>query len=250
MPYKAVLSSAKLIKVTSASCYYTFWSSSQKITITLASIPETNFFLDHWQKRFCQWVFPVFHVSHAGYYLSKGLYFFLAVLQEHGRKEITIVNPAQFPDKSVVSEYLEPMVVGTILAPDSYTGKIMALCQVRTVLNLPVKALWSLHNRSPNNMFFFKLKLTKRLLVGGSESGVILLCCCQNRRAFQKNMVYIDDQRVMMKYLFPLNEIVVDFYDLLKSMSSGYARWCSMRNIPANTKSTINIVCILISNHW
>lgn len=36
-------------------------------------------------------------------------------------------------------------------------------------------------------------------------------------------MVYIDDQRVMMKYLFPLNEIVVDFYDLLKSLSSGYA---------------------------
>uniref|UniRef100_A0A8C8JR29 Tr-type G domain-containing protein n=1 Tax=Oncorhynchus tshawytscha TaxID=74940 RepID=A0A8C8JR29_ONCTS len=45
----------------------------------------------------------------------------------------------------------------------------------------------------------------------------------KNRRAVQKNMVYIDDHRVMMKYLFPLNEIVVDFYDLLKSMSSGYA---------------------------
>uniref|UniRef100_A0A3Q4I1L2 GTP binding elongation factor GUF1 n=1 Tax=Neolamprologus brichardi TaxID=32507 RepID=A0A3Q4I1L2_NEOBR len=45
----------------------------------------------------------------------------------------------------------------------------------------------------------------------------------KNRRAVQKNMVYIDDQRVMMKYLFPLNEIVVDFYDLLKSHSSGYA---------------------------
>uniref|UniRef100_A0A8C9Y9F4 GTP binding elongation factor GUF1 n=1 Tax=Sander lucioperca TaxID=283035 RepID=A0A8C9Y9F4_SANLU len=45
----------------------------------------------------------------------------------------------------------------------------------------------------------------------------------KNRRGIQKNMVYIDDQRVMMKYLFPLNEIVVDFYDLLKSLSSGYA---------------------------
>uniref|UniRef100_A0A672FQ59 Translation factor Guf1, mitochondrial-like n=1 Tax=Salarias fasciatus TaxID=181472 RepID=A0A672FQ59_SALFA len=45
----------------------------------------------------------------------------------------------------------------------------------------------------------------------------------KNRRAVQKNMIYIDDQRVMMKYLFPLNEIVVDFYDVLKSMSSGYA---------------------------
>uniref|UniRef100_A0A3Q3MHU9 GTP binding elongation factor GUF1 n=1 Tax=Mastacembelus armatus TaxID=205130 RepID=A0A3Q3MHU9_9TELE len=45
----------------------------------------------------------------------------------------------------------------------------------------------------------------------------------KNRRGIQKNMVYIDDQRVMMKYLFPLNEIIVDFYDLLKSLSSGYA---------------------------
>jgi len=41
------------------------------------------------------------------------------------------VNPAQFPDRSVVSEYLEPMVMGTILSPDSYTGKIMSLCLVR-----------------------------------------------------------------------------------------------------------------------
>uniref|UniRef100_A0A8B9KS97 GTP binding elongation factor GUF1 n=1 Tax=Astyanax mexicanus TaxID=7994 RepID=A0A8B9KS97_ASTMX len=45
----------------------------------------------------------------------------------------------------------------------------------------------------------------------------------KGRRAIQKNMVYIDDHRVMMKYVFPLNEIVVDFYDQLKSMSSGYA---------------------------
>lgn len=51
--------------------------------------------------------------------------------QEHGSEEITIVNPAQFPDRSVVSEYLEPMVLGTILAPDTYTGKIMTLCLVR-----------------------------------------------------------------------------------------------------------------------
>uniref|UniRef100_A0A8C0JS21 GTP binding elongation factor GUF1 n=1 Tax=Canis lupus dingo TaxID=286419 RepID=A0A8C0JS21_CANLU len=43
------------------------------------------------------------------------------------------------------------------------------------------------------------------------------------RRAVQKNMMYIDQNRVMLKYLFPLNEIVVDFYDSLKSLSSGYA---------------------------
>uniref|UniRef100_A0A9J8CNZ6 GTP binding elongation factor GUF1 n=1 Tax=Cyprinus carpio carpio TaxID=630221 RepID=A0A9J8CNZ6_CYPCA len=36
-------------------------------------------------------------------------------------------------------------------------------------------------------------------------------------------MFYIIDRRVMMKYIFPLNEIVMDFYDQLKSVSSGYA---------------------------
>ncbi|XP_029142927.1 translation factor GUF1, mitochondrial-like, partial [Protobothrops mucrosquamatus] len=45
----------------------------------------------------------------------------------------------------------------------------------------------------------------------------------QTRRAVQKDLIYIDEQRVMMVYLFPLNEIVVDFFDALKSLSSGYA---------------------------
>lgn len=58
----------------------------------------------------------------------------------------------------------------------------------------------------------------------GGDLSLLLLLLLQNRRAIQKSLVYIDDQRIMMKYLFPLNEIVVDFYDQLKSMSSGYAR--------------------------
>ncbi|KAM4710097.1 translation factor GUF1, mitochondrial isoform 2-T4 [Discoglossus pictus] len=95
------------------------------------------------------------------------------LIKEYGEEVITIVNPAEFPDKYLVSEYLEPMVLGTIISPDEYIGRIMSLCLAR--------------------------------------------------RAVQKSMMYIDDQRVMMKYLFPLNEIVVDFYDGLKSMSSGYA---------------------------
>jgi len=95
------------------------------------------------------------------------------LIKEYREKEITIINPAQFPDKSKVTEYLEPVILGTIITPDEYTGKVMMLCQAR--------------------------------------------------RAVQKNMMYIDQNRVMLKYLFPLNEIVVDFYDSLKSLSSGYA---------------------------
>ncbi|XP_077877377.1 translation factor GUF1, mitochondrial isoform X3 [Ictidomys tridecemlineatus] len=95
------------------------------------------------------------------------------LIKEYRQKEITIINPAQFPDKPKVTEYLEPIVLGTIITPDEYTGKIMMLCQAR--------------------------------------------------RAVQQNMMFIDQSRVMLKYLFPLNEIVVDFYDSLKSLSSGYA---------------------------
>lgn len=53
---------------------------------------------------------------------------------------------------------------------------------------------------------------------------LLSLFACQTRRAVQKDLVYIDEKRAMMQYLFPLNEIVVDFYDALKSLSSGYAR--------------------------
>lgn len=43
---------------------------------------------------------------------------------------MTIVNPSHFPEKSCVVEYQEPMVMGTIISPDDFTGKIISLCQV------------------------------------------------------------------------------------------------------------------------
>ena len=43
------------------------------------------------------------------------------------------------------------------------------------------------------------------------------------RRGVQMDAINIDSSRVMMKFKFPLNEIAVDFYDSLKSVSSGYA---------------------------
>ncbi|KAI8096826.1 P-loop containing nucleoside triphosphate hydrolase protein [Halteromyces radiatus] len=46
---------------------------------------------------------------------------------------------------------------------------------------------------------------------------------CGSRRGEQRDYVYVDDKRVMMKYVLPLAEVVQDFYDELKSRSSGYA---------------------------
>ena len=46
---------------------------------------------------------------------------------------------------------------------------------------------------------------------------------CQNRQGIQKEFIYIGKDRVMVTYELPLSEILWDFYDKLKSSSSGYA---------------------------
>lgn len=50
-----------------------------------------------------------------------------------------------------------------------------------------------------------------------------IMSLCENKRGEQLTLSYIDDSRILLKYKLPLNEIVVDFYDQLKSLSSGYA---------------------------
>lgn len=46
---------------------------------------------------------------------------------------------------------------------------------------------------------------------------------CMSRRAEQLNSYYIDNNRILLEYTFPLSEVIIDFYDNLKSVSSGYA---------------------------
>jgi GTP-binding protein LepA len=50
-----------------------------------------------------------------------------------------------------------------------------------------------------------------------------LLALCQERRGTQKGLSYLNPTRVMLIYEMPLSEIVLDFYDRLKSKTQGYA---------------------------
>lgn len=50
-----------------------------------------------------------------------------------------------------------------------------------------------------------------------------ILDLCQEKRGIQKEFTYIGKERIMVAYELPLNEILWDFYDKLKSLSKGYA---------------------------
>jgi GTP-binding protein LepA len=50
-----------------------------------------------------------------------------------------------------------------------------------------------------------------------------IITLLMNKRGIQEKMTYLNENRVMLEYSLPMNEIVVDFYDKLKSISKGYA---------------------------
>ena len=60
------------------------------------------------------------------------------------------------------------------------------------------------------------------ILTPAEHLGAIISLCTE-RRGIQQDMVYISDSRVMIHYELPLNEVVLDFFDRLKSISRGYA---------------------------
>ncbi|MEO5346103.1 MAG: translation elongation factor 4 [Magnetococcus sp. YQC-9] len=50
-----------------------------------------------------------------------------------------------------------------------------------------------------------------------------LMQLCNERRGVQRDIHYVSDARAMLRYEFPMNEVALDFFDRLKSVSRGYA---------------------------
>jgi GTP-binding protein LepA len=65
--------------------------------------------------------------------------------------------------------------------------------------------------------------IIKAMIITSDDSVGGILQLCQDKRGVQNNFEYLSPTRVMLTYELPLNEIVLDFYDRLKSVSRGYA---------------------------
>jgi GTP-binding protein LepA len=61
------------------------------------------------------------------------------------------------------------------------------------------------------------------MIITSEESVGGVLQLCEEKRGTQKKFEYLSPTRIMLTYEMPLNEIVLDFYDRLKSVSRGYA---------------------------
>jgi GTP-binding protein LepA len=64
--------------------------------------------------------------------------------------------------------------------------------------------------------------ITATILTPSAHVGAILELC-QEKRGIQKGLEYLASDRVMITYDLPFNEVVLDFYDRLKTISRGYA---------------------------
>ncbi|PYT49317.1 MAG: elongation factor 4 [Acidobacteria bacterium] len=76
---------------------------------------------------------------------------------------------------------------------------------------------------NPSDIAKIEEPIIKAMIITNEDSVGGILQLCQEKRGTQKNFEYLSPTRVMLTYELPLNEIVLDFYDRLKSTSRGYA---------------------------
>ena len=75
----------------------------------------------------------------------------------------------------------------------------------------------------PSEIEYIEEPMVKATIMLPKEYVGNIMEVCQDRRGEYKDMTYMDDVRVMLHYRMPLNEIIYDFFDTLKSRTRGYA---------------------------
>lgn len=75
----------------------------------------------------------------------------------------------------------------------------------------------------PAEIDYMEEPVVKAEIMVTSEFIGSIMDLCQERRGIYQGMEYIEETRAVLRYILPLNEIIYDFFDALKSRSRGYA---------------------------
>ncbi|MCX7951126.1 MAG: translation elongation factor 4 [Clostridiales bacterium] len=76
---------------------------------------------------------------------------------------------------------------------------------------------------SPSEISYMEEPIVNASIICPSDYVGAVMELCQEKRGTFKNMEYLETTRVMLHYEIPLNEIIFDFFDSLKSRTKGYA---------------------------
>lgn len=88
-----------------------------------------------------------------------------------------------------------------------------SLIEITNPTNLP----------EPSEISYMEEPMVKTSIIAPSEYVGAIMELCQDKRGIFIDMQYIEETRVVINYDMPLNEIVYDFFDALKSRTRGYA---------------------------
>ncbi|XP_076389207.1 translation factor waclaw isoform X3 [Megachile rotundata] len=139
-------------------------------------------------------------------------------IKKYNSEIITFNNPAQFPDPKIVTEFYEPFILGTIIAPTEYMGTIMSLCLEKRGVQQLTKDVG--HNRTlyqfllPLNEVIVDLHDTLKRLTSGYASfdyeesdyeisNIVKLCIALNGNTIEElsTIVHVSKARTKGKEL-------------------------------------------------
>lgn len=77
----------------------------------------------------------------------------------------------------------------------------------------------------PTEIEFMEEPIVRADIMTPTDYVGAIMDLCQNRRGTFINMTYLEETRAMISYDLPLNEVIYDFFDALKSKTRGYASY-------------------------